>query len=338
LRRALAGTDAAPVIVFVGGGYAVPAAAGVSDLDEFQRLLRAAREAGIAGDPQTEADRLGAALGLWNGPALAGLQAEYAEHERTRLGRLRLVAVEESARARLTAGRAVEAAALLADVVVEQPLQEQTRVLLMLALYRSGRQAEALRVYEEARHLLADELGLDPGPQLQRMQRRILDSDPSLESAYPSRAPAAHPPATGASAAGTSVTAPPTTSAPAEPPQAPVTPAPARPTQLPPDLAQFTGRADPVGRIAGALAAGPSGTSVPVLGLVGARVCRHGKVAAHPGRGAGSGRCQLPLLVGAVVGGPLHDGGSVAGRLAAHVGRQAAVMADDGVVPVSGGP
>lgn len=288
LRRAMAGTGAAPVIVSVGGGYAVPAVAGASDLAEFQALLVAAREAGLAGDREGEADRLCAALRLWKGTALAGVRAEYAEHERARLGRLRLGAVEDSARTRLRAGRVVEAVALLTDVVAEEPLQEQTRVLLMLALYRSGRQAEALRVYEEARHLLAAELGLDPGPQLQRMQRRILASDPSLEGAHPSEAPAAHASGAGASATGTSVTAPPTTTPPAEPAPAPATPTaaplpPVRPLQLPPDLEQFTGRADLVGRIAGALAAGTSGTSVPVLGLVGAPGVGTTALAVHVG-------------------------------------------------------
>ncbi|SEN78332.1 DNA-binding transcriptional activator of the SARP family [Actinacidiphila rubida] len=292
LRRALAGCGPAPVITSVGGGYALPAASGTSDLAEFERLLRAARDAGSAGDPATEVERLGAALALWKGTPLAGVRAEYAEHERIRLGQRRLTAVEECAAALLAVGRPAEAVPLLASVVVEEPLREQTRVLLMLALYRSGRQAEALGVYQEARQLLADELGLEPGPQLRRTQRRILASDPTLEGPHrphPAAAPRtpspsdrarrpdpadpapAHPPTAAAPAAG-----PPGTHPPATPAAAPAPPLAARatlrPRQLPPDLRQFTGRSALVREMAEALRPGGSATSaafVPVLGLTG---------------------------------------------------------------------
>lgn len=217
------------VIESVGGGYALPVAPGDLDFTDLQRRMSAAREARHTGDLATEATELRAALALWKGAPLAGVRGEYAEYERTRLCQIRLAAIEDLAAADIEQGRHVEAAADLASVITEQPLRERPRELLMLALYRSGRQAEALEVYQQTQRLLADELGLDPGPELQQMQRRILASDPAL----------------------------------AVPPPVVVE----RPAQLPPDLPEFTGRTELLRGMADALT--PSDASVPVLGLVG---------------------------------------------------------------------
>jgi DNA-binding SARP family transcriptional activator len=165
-------------IATVGGGYAVPSPS--LDLTEFRRLRA------TAGAPA-----LRAALSLWHGTPLAGVNGEYAEAERVRLEQLRLTTVEDLAAADIEAGAHVEAAAALAELIAEQPLRERPRELRMLALYRAGRQAEALEVFARTRRLL-DERGLYPGPELREMQRRILTSDPAL--AAPAARPAQLPP------------------------------------------------------------------------------------------------------------------------------------------------
>jgi DNA-binding SARP family transcriptional activator len=162
------------VIESAGGGYSLRTAN--LDLTEFTRHIEAARGA----EPHTAARELRAALVLWRGTPLAGVNGDYAEFERTRLTQVRLAAVEDLAAADIESGRLAEAAAALAEVIAEQPLRERPRELLMLAHYRAGRQADALAVFAEIQHLLADELGLDPGPGLRDMQRRILAADPEL--------------------------------------------------------------------------------------------------------------------------------------------------------------
>ncbi|MET8159914.1 BTAD domain-containing putative transcriptional regulator [Sphaerisporangium sp. NPDC005289] len=234
LRRVLDPGHPTAVIESVGGGYALRT--GDLDLTEFQRHLGLAREARRAGDAPAAATALRAALSLWHGTPLAGVNGDYAEFERVRLEQLRLTAIEDLAASDIDSGRHAEATAGLAQVIGEQPLRERPRELLMLALYRSGRQADALAVFEDARRLLADELGLDPGPDLREMQRRILASDPAL------LAPAAP--------------APPSAVA-----------APGGPTQLPPDLPDFVGRDQERSLMAGALT--PSRASVPVVGVEG---------------------------------------------------------------------
>jgi DNA-binding SARP family transcriptional activator len=181
LRRVLP----ADVIASVGGGYALH----TTDLDlvRFTRHVDAVRD---TTDPHTVARELRAALALWRGTPLAGVNGDYAEVERTRLTQVRLAAVEDLAAADIELGRHVEAVAALTEVVAEQPLRERARELLMLAHYRAGRQADALAVFTEIQRLLADELGLDPGPGLRDMQRRILAADPDLdEQSRPSQLP-----------------------------------------------------------------------------------------------------------------------------------------------------
>lgn len=185
LRRVLPGD----VIESVGGGYALRT--GALDVTEFAHHLAAAR---AATDPRTKAGHLRDALGLWRGTPLAGVNGEYAEVERTRLAQLRLAAVEDLAAADIDTGRHVEAMAALAAVIAAHPLRERPRELAMLAHYRAGRQADALAVFTEIRGLLADELGLEPGPGLRDMQRRILAADPALADQERPSAPARLPP------------------------------------------------------------------------------------------------------------------------------------------------
>ncbi|MEV7097758.1 AfsR/SARP family transcriptional regulator [Amycolatopsis sp. NPDC051045] len=165
-----------------GGGYAIRTSA--LDATEFEHLLASAR---TAPDP---ASVLRTALRLWHGTPLAGLNGF--EAERVRLAQLRVTAREDLAAADIAAGRPGEAAAELADLIAEEPLRERPRELQMLALYRSGRQAEALEVFARTQRLLESELGLYPGPELREMQRRILAADPALAPAaasHPSQLP-----------------------------------------------------------------------------------------------------------------------------------------------------
>jgi DNA-binding SARP family transcriptional activator len=181
LRRVLQDSSTGVVIASAsGGGYSLPVAAGSLDVTRFERSLRAARDAHATGDLPTELGELQSALGLWNGTPLAGVRGLYAANERTRLVELRLTAIEDLAAAELRAGRPAEAGQLLAPLVIEQPLRERPRELMMLSMYRAGRTAEALALFQQTQRLLVDELGLDPGPGLREMQRKILTADPSL--------------------------------------------------------------------------------------------------------------------------------------------------------------
>ena len=148
------------------------------DLAAFESLVAEAR----GSDPEEASQKLGSALALWRGPALEDLHSEpLARTESARLDELRLAAVEERVDADLALGRHAQLVAELESLVTRHPLRERLRAQLMLALYRSGRQADALAAYQEARKTLSDELGLSPSRALQRLQRAILEQDQSLE-------------------------------------------------------------------------------------------------------------------------------------------------------------
>jgi YVTN family beta-propeller protein len=160
------------------------------DARQFEALLEQAREALGRGDARQAAATLRTALSLWRGPALADLSYEpFAQSEIRRLEELRLAALEDRIDADLALGHQDTLVAELQKLVGEHPYRERLQGLLLLALYRSGRQAEALDAYRRARRTFADELGIDPGPRLQELERAILRHDPSLE------APPALPPA-----------------------------------------------------------------------------------------------------------------------------------------------
>jgi DNA-binding SARP family transcriptional activator len=176
LRRSL-GSD---VILTRPPGYALRIESGRLDVDHFERLRD---EAGRA-DPQTAADRLHEALSLWRGPPFADFTYDaFAQSTIARLEEMRLGALEERIEADLQLGRHAEIVAELATLVQEHPLRERIRGAQMLALYRSGRQAEALAAYQDARRALVDELGIEPGRALHELERRILMQDSSLELA-----------------------------------------------------------------------------------------------------------------------------------------------------------
>jgi len=150
------------------------------DASRFERLLDEGR-ALLRSDPEQAAETLRNALALWRGPALADLVAEpFARAEAARLDALRLAALEARIDAELALGRHAELVPELETLVREQPLRERLRGQLMLALYRSGRQADALAAYREERELLADELGIEPGPELRELEAAILRQDTAL--------------------------------------------------------------------------------------------------------------------------------------------------------------
>ena len=163
-----------------GGAYRLVLQPGELDADRFSEAITAARS---IRDPGQRARRLAEAIGLWRGDPVADLGAErFAGPETARLEALRLAAVEDQAEAELEAGHHAALLPELEALAQRHPLSERLRALLMLALYRAGRQADALRAYHDGRRLLAEDLGLDPSPELQVLERRILAQDPSLDA------------------------------------------------------------------------------------------------------------------------------------------------------------
>ncbi|HEX6969748.1 MAG TPA: BTAD domain-containing putative transcriptional regulator [Micromonosporaceae bacterium] len=225
LRKLLAGAGSATIRT-QPPGYVLVLEPGQLDIDVFQARVTAGREHAAADRLVEAVAELRAALALWRGPALAGITSEVVAREATRLHERRSVVLEERLRLDLALGRHHELIGELRALVAEQPLQERLHVLLMLALYRCGRQAEALEAGRRARALLADEVGLDPGPELQEMERAILTRDPSLDLR-----------------SGGSISAPGSVAGSASSRSTSQTDTVAVPRQLPPSIADFTGRA-----------------------------------------------------------------------------------------------
>ena len=212
LRRRLPGPSA--TIVTDGPGYRMVINDDQLDLRIFEVRLVRAREAESAGLVSNAVTQLNAALALWRGPALAGLGSAVIRAAAEVLDERRMGALEHLTDLRLDLGEARDLVGDLRALLADYPLREALRGQLMLALYRGGRQAEALQVYQEGRRLLADELGIDPGSDLARRYEEILRNDPELDVA------AAVP----ALATGT------------------VSPAKSPPAMLPYDVSDFTGR------------------------------------------------------------------------------------------------
>jgi DNA-binding SARP family transcriptional activator len=182
LRKVLAPSEA---IVTQEPGYLIRVGPDELDLLRFERLVEEARQASA----DRAAPLLREALGLWRGPALADLAGQrFAEAEILRLQELRLAALELRIEADLDLGRHAELVGELDAFVREHPLRERPRGQLMLALYRSGRQAEALDVYRETRRLLVNELGIEPSLALQDLEKAILGQDRELDAPGTARA------------------------------------------------------------------------------------------------------------------------------------------------------
>jgi DNA-binding SARP family transcriptional activator/ABC-type branched-subunit amino acid transport system substrate-binding protein len=186
LRKSLNGDEDATAhlrgpLTTSGRGYVLKVEPDQLDADMFQRLLGDARRALARGEPGAAAQSAEEALALWRGPALADFAYEsFAQAEIARLDELHLSAKEEWIEAELALGLHHELVGELEQLVTDHPLRERLRGQLMLALYRSDRQAEALQVYQQGRLTLAEELGLEPSQSLQRLERQILEHDPAL--------------------------------------------------------------------------------------------------------------------------------------------------------------
>jgi YVTN family beta-propeller protein len=168
------------------GGYVLAISPDELDLDRFETLVQEARRASLTGDVTRAARLLSEAQSLWSGPALADVLYEpFAYGEAGRLEEKRLAAREDLLDAQLAMGAGAELVPALERLVDEHPLRERLLGQLMLALYRAGRHADALAVLQAARHRLADELGLEPGPQLRELERRILQHDHRLDVPQP---------------------------------------------------------------------------------------------------------------------------------------------------------
>jgi DNA-binding SARP family transcriptional activator/DNA-binding beta-propeller fold protein YncE len=171
-------------------GYVLQIRPDQLDAERFSRLTGEARQLLEEGDAEAAAHRFRAALALWRGPALADLAYEsFARADTERLEELRLAALEDRIDADLMVGRHVVLVAELRELVATHPLRERLRGQLMVALYRSGRQAEALEVYSQGRRALREELGIEPGPALSRLQQGILGHDRELRAVAGPRPP-----------------------------------------------------------------------------------------------------------------------------------------------------
>ncbi|OKK16824.1 regulator [Streptomyces sp. CB00455] len=228
----------AGMLVTESGGYAIRLrSAATLDLGVARSLAADAEAARAAGDRALARTLLARALDLWDGESLAGVPGPAAATERTRLDEWRLQLLETRLDLDLEVGHHAEAVSELTALTAAHPLRERLRELLMLALYRSGRQAEALAVYADTRRLLADELGVDPRPELSALQQRILNADADLARA--------EDPAPAAAAVHV------------------------RPAQLPATVPDFTGRAGFVDELGAILSGGAEGQVMAVSALAG---------------------------------------------------------------------
>ncbi|MFF3289163.1 BTAD domain-containing putative transcriptional regulator [Streptomyces sp. NPDC003023] len=231
LRKALT----SEYLVSESGGYALRIGREALDLAVAQELAAEAYKANAAGDRTQARALINKVLNLWDGEPLANVPGPYAENQRTRLVEWGLQLLETRLDIDLEVGRHAEAVSELTALTATHPLRERLRELLMLALYRSGRQAEALAVYADTRRLLAEELGVDPRPELSNLQQRILQADAEL--ARPSGEPAPAPQVT-------------------------------RPAQLPATVPDFTGRVPSVQELGSRLATA-DGSVMAVSALAG---------------------------------------------------------------------
>ncbi|MFD0349015.1 BTAD domain-containing putative transcriptional regulator [Kitasatospora aburaviensis] len=231
----------AELLVSVADGYALHVPRDAVDVTVFEKLAAEAATARAAGEVQDAHELLLQALGLFSGRPLTGVPGPYAEVQRLRLSERQIAVAEERCTAALDIGLHAEVVGELNSLTAEHPLRERLRELLMLALYRCGRQAEALGVYTDTRKLLIDELGVEPGAGLSAMHARILAADPSL--ALPLA----------------------TTAGPVRE-EGPATPPP--PAQLPADVSDFSGRTGLVADLSSVLM-NATGQAVVVTSLAG---------------------------------------------------------------------
>lgn len=239
--------DGGSLLVTEGPGYRLDVAPANLDLSLFSLRLRQAREAQESGRTAEAADKLRAALALWRGPVMCGNGGSVIAAASAVLEERRLAAVEQLVELRLALGESGELVGDLRQLVAERPLWETLRGHLMVALYRSGRQAEALEEFGRVRELLVEELGIDPSPQLTRLYEAILRDSPELAVVVSAAREQQEPEAS------------------AQPPPAPPHPA---PRTLPHDLMDFAGRGRELRRLL-ELAELPDGNAVRIVAVDG---------------------------------------------------------------------
>jgi DNA-binding SARP family transcriptional activator len=255
LRRALARHGAPEALIgTVPGGYVLHAGPDQLDALAFASGVNQAREAAAERRLATAVAGFRDALALWRGPALAGFDAELIAAETVRLEEQRLAVLEDCLDLELELGRHHEAAAELAGLVREHPLRERLWAQLMLALHRAGRTAEALAAYQRARARFVDKLGIEPGPELRRLEQAILAQDPAVAAPDPG---------------GLADDRPDDRAAPGRATVEREAAGQARPCQLPPDLADFTGRHDTAALLERLLRGGDRGGPVVVAAICG---------------------------------------------------------------------
>ncbi|WP_415842772.1 BTAD domain-containing putative transcriptional regulator, partial [Nocardia ninae] len=286
------------MLVTIGDGYALRVPPEATDVAEVERLVAAAGQLRNH-DPAAARANLVAALGKWHGPALSGLPGPFAERQRSRLEQWRLAILEDRLALDIETGHSAAAVADLGSMIEEHPLRERFRALLMTALYHSGRQSDALDAYAQARRALVDGVGVEPGPELAVLHERILrgtmpdlrgtaqpramtdattrsramsesrtlpaadDASESSAMREPHAAPDPHPTTEPHSiGAPHAIAGPPGT---AEPRAMTET----VPAQLPPDIADFTGRARLVDELAAQLTGAGSAVAISAVGGMG---------------------------------------------------------------------
>src|SRR5215472_1350753 len=184
LRRVLEperpGHTPSGLLAWTEAGYQLTLPKRALDLDVFEGELSRARAARAAGQLKEADEALHSALGLWRGPVCDGLSSPFLDAQADRLDESRISVLEERIELDLAIGVHSDLIAELRDLVAEHPLRERLYGLLMLALYRAGRQADALTAFRDARRHLHDELGVEPGAALQQLHQRILAADPEL--------------------------------------------------------------------------------------------------------------------------------------------------------------
>jgi DNA-binding SARP family transcriptional activator/tetratricopeptide (TPR) repeat protein len=250
LRRLFAAHGYPEAIVTRSGGYLLHVDEGALDLHRYDKLLGLARQARDDHRIEEAVRHYRSALGLRRGNVLDGLDSRLIESAASRLTERLITVNEDCVELELDLGRHRDLVAELTDLVEEHPLRERLRGQLMLALYRSGRQAEALEVYQVARRRLIDELGLEPNERLQHLQHAILTSDARLSVAAPSAEDDRNEPAATDAAE----------------------PAAVVPCLLPTDIADFTGRAkqtDAIEQQFALAAENPAQLAVPVIVMAG---------------------------------------------------------------------
>ncbi|MDH2426303.1 BTAD domain-containing putative transcriptional regulator [Sphaerisporangium sp. TRM90804] len=262
LRRLFATAGSPNVIVTQSLGYTLQVPADDIDVQRFQNLVQRARRAREARNANEAIMHYREALLLWRGPALDGIESRLVQSAANRLTENRIAAHEDCVQLELDIGRHHELVGELTELVEQHPLRERLRGQLMTALYRSGRQAEALQVYRSARRAMIEELGIEPNERLQRLEHAILTSDESLDLPV----------------------APPRRPETPAPTQAPAPSVPNVPGMLPTDIADFTGRAKQIEDIRQRLIVATEDHSrfaVPIIVIVGKPGVGKSTIAVH---------------------------------------------------------